>query len=233
MMKTNSNVKGYFAAKEVLTYIKNEMLTHSRHTKLLVVLKGSKYVNFQHAICFIRKDFNKLKQLLMMDCKNSGPCVYHTFHKDQLGYTEEDKVDAKKDLYDNVYYAADIYTLRERPVEGEEKRILENRMNWVLTGEEKYWQDSKAIGREICVEKNMEAAQLRMQGKKTGKRRNKRSHFDTRKNKTMTEKRRALSNTKSDTMMDLDHNPDEASDNPDEEAGDVEMEGEDADGKYK
>ena len=34
-------------------------------------------------------------------------------------------------------------------------------------------------------------------------------------------------------MIDLDHNPDEASDDAeDEEAGDVEMEGEDADGKY-
>ena len=49
----------------------------------------------------------------------------------------------------------------------------------------------------------------------------------------MTEKRRALSNTKSDTMMDLDHNPDEAFDDADDvKAGDVEMEGEDADGKY-
>ena len=146
MMDSNSNVKGYFAAKEVLTYIKNEMLTHSRHTKLLVVLKGSKYVHFQHAICFIRKDFKKLKQLLMMDCKNSGPCVYPTIHSDQVWYKEEDKVDARMDLYDDVYYAADIYTLSERPVEGEEKRILENRMNCVLTGEEKYWKDSNAIG---------------------------------------------------------------------------------------
>ena len=33
-------------------------------------------------------------------------------------------------------------------------------------------------------------------------------------------------------MMDLDHNPDEVSNDADEEAGDVEMEGEDADGKY-
>ena len=48
----------------------------------------------------------------------------------------------------------------------------------------------------------------------------------------MTEKRRALSSNKSEEM-DLDHNPDEASnDADDEEARDVEMEGEDADGKY-
>ena len=78
-----------------------------------------------------------------------------------------------------------------------------------------------------------ERAQLRKQGKKTGKRRNKRSLFDTRKDKSFTEKRRALSKIKSVTMMDLDHNPDEAFDDAvDEEAGDVEMEGEDADGKY-
>ena len=76
-----------------------------------------------------------------------------------------------------------------------------------------------------------ERAQLRKQGQARIKnRKGKRSHFDTRKNKTMTEKKKALSNTKSETMM--DHNPDEAFDDVDEEAGDVEMEGEDADGKY-
>ena len=61
MMETNSKVKDYLAAKEVLTYIKNQMLTRPLHKKLLVVLKGNKYVLFQHAICFIRKDFGKTK----------------------------------------------------------------------------------------------------------------------------------------------------------------------------
>ena len=94
-------------------------------------------------------------------------------------------------------------------------------MNWVLTGDEKYWQDSKAIGREAGVMKQDEAAQLRKQGKKTANRRNKKSNFKQRPDKTKTKKRRALSNTKSDTMIDLDHNPDEAfNDTDDEEAGD-------------
>ena len=134
---------------------------------------------------------------------------------------------------DKVYFAADVYTLSARPVAGEEKRVLENRMNWVLTGEEKYWKDSNAIGREAGVQKQDERAQLRKQGQARIKNRKaKSSCFDTRKNKTKTEKRRALSNAKSDTMIDLDHYPDEASNDADEEAGDVEMEGEDADGKY-
>ena len=60
----------------------------------------------------------------MMDCKNSGPCVYPTIHPEQVWYSKDDKVDAKKDLYDDVYFAADIYTLRKRPVDGEEKRKL-------------------------------------------------------------------------------------------------------------
>ena len=133
---------------------------------------------------------------------------------------------------DKVYFAADVYTLSARPVAGEEKRVLENRMKWVLTGEEKYWQDSKAIGREAGVQKKVGDAQLRKQGKKTAKRRIKKSNFNARKNNTKTEKRRALLNTKSDTMIDLDHYPDdEASNDADDEAGDVEMEGEDADGK--
>jgi len=33
-----------------------------------------------------------------------------------------------------------------RPVAGEEKRKLENRMKWVLTGGEEHWKDSQAIG---------------------------------------------------------------------------------------
>ena len=52
---------------------------------------------------------------------------------------------------DKVYNAADIYTISMRPVAGPEKRLLENRMKWVLTGEEKYWKDSNAIGREAGV----------------------------------------------------------------------------------
>ena len=72
----------------------------------------------------------------MLDCKNSGPCFYPRFHRElQLQFNDDDKVDAKKDLLDNVYYAADIYTLSMRPVAGDEKRVLENRMKWVLTGE--------------------------------------------------------------------------------------------------
>jgi hypothetical protein len=47
---------------------------------------------------------------------------------------------------DKVYYGADIYSLSMRPVAGDEKRKLENRMKWVLTGDGKYWKDSEAIG---------------------------------------------------------------------------------------
>jgi len=146
MMDVNSEVKGYCPGKEVLLYIKDIMLTRPLHTKLLVVLKGKVFTEFQHALCFVRKDFGRKKQLLMMDCKNSGPCVYPCIYEDQLQYQPEDKVDGKKDLYDDVYYAADIYTLSARPVSGKEKRKLENHMKWVLTGEDEHWMDSEAIG---------------------------------------------------------------------------------------
>jgi hypothetical protein len=102
------------------------------------VLKGKVKTYFQHALCFIRKDFGRRKQLLMMDCKNSKPMVYPTIYEDQLQYSEEDKVDGEKDLYDRVYYAADVYTLTERHVKGIEKRRLVNRMKWVLTGEREF-----------------------------------------------------------------------------------------------
>ena len=39
-----------------------------------------------------------------------------------------------------------------------EKRRLENRMMWILTGEEQYLKDSEAIGLETMVKQNQEAA---------------------------------------------------------------------------
>ena len=73
---------------------------------------------------------------------------------------------------------------------------------------------------------------MRMLGKRRlAKRKGKRSHFDHRRDKTKTEKRKTLSNSKSDMKIDLVHTLMEASDNSDDEAEDVEMEGEDADGK--
>ena len=115
------------------------------------MLKGKVKFYFQHALCFIRKDFGRKKQLLMMDCKNTKPMVYPTIYEDQLQYSHVDKVDGEKDLFDRVYYAADVYTLSSRPVIGDEKRRLENRMKWVLTGEDEHWKDSKAIGLETMV----------------------------------------------------------------------------------
>ena len=65
---------------------------------------------------------------------------------------------------------------------------------------------------------------MRMQGKKTGKRKNKRSLFDSRKNKTMTQTRRAHSGPKTDTAkIGLEDILIEASNNSGGEAEDVEM----------
>ena len=87
--------------------------------------------------------------MLMLDCKNTGPCFYPRMFSEQLNFKNEDKVKAKEDLMDiDVYHSADVYTLSTRPVAKVEKRVLENRMMWVLTGEDKFWKDSKAISRE-------------------------------------------------------------------------------------
>ena len=73
---------------------------------------------------------------------------------------------------------------------------------------------------------------MRMLGKRRlTKRKGKRSNFKHRPDKSMTEKRKTLSNSKSDMKIDLVHNLMEASKLSDDEAEDVEMEGEDADGK--
>ena len=90
--------------------------------------------------------------MLMLDCKNPGPCYYPRRYSEQVHFQHSDKVKPKEDLMDNdVYHAADIYTLSKRHVEGTEKRRLENRMMWVLTGEEQYLKNSEAIGTEAAV----------------------------------------------------------------------------------
>ena len=102
----------------------------------------------------------------MMDCMNTKPMVYPTIYEDQLQYSHGHKVDGEKELFDSVYYAADVYTLTTRHVEGTEMRRLENRMKWVLTGEEQYLKDSEAIGLGTMVKQNQEAAQKKTLGTK-------------------------------------------------------------------
>ena len=142
-------------AQEALDFIEEQILTQGNRDKILVILKGNRVVEFQHALCFIRKDFvtskRSYKQMLMLDCKNTGPCYYPRLYPDQLQFSPEDRVNAKKDLEDGVYFAADIYALTTRAVVGKEQRRLKNRMEWILTGGEEHWKDSKAIGPEIMV----------------------------------------------------------------------------------
>ena len=72
-------------------------------------------------------------------------------------------------------------------------------MQWILTGGEEHWKDSNAIGNEAAVENKLTDAQKRMQGtKRVSKRKGKRSHFDTRKDRTKNEKRKTLSNAKTE-----------------------------------
>jgi hypothetical protein len=72
-------------------------------------------------------------------------------------------------------------------------------MEWVLTGSEEHWQDSKAIGREAGAEKKVTDAELRMQGTtRIKKRKGKSSHLKHRPDRTKNEKRKALSNTKTE-----------------------------------
>jgi hypothetical protein len=233
IMANRPNNKDYCPTKEVMTFINDEMFTHERHDKLLVILKGNRTILFQHALCFIRRDFGKKNQGLMMDCKNSEPCVFpRIYYDEQPQYKLEHRVNPTKDLMDKVYYAADVYALSMRHVVGEEKRRLENRMKWVLTGNEEFGQDSMGIGREPEIQKKITDAEKRVQGKK---RKGKSSHFKHRPDKTKTARRRALLNSKTDKDIDSNHNPDEPSNDADDEdqdeGQDVDMEGEDADGK--
>ena len=137
--------------------------------------------------------------MLMLDCKNTAPCYYPRIYPDQLQFSPEDRVDARKDLWDGVYYAADIYALSTRAVTVKEQRVLKNRMEWILTGGEEHLQDSEALGREAGVQKQDEAAQMRMQGtKRVKKRKGKRSNFYKRPDRTQTEKRKTLSYAKTE-----------------------------------
>ena len=75
------------------------------------------------------------------------------------------------------------------------------------------------------IQGKFKAAQLRMEGTtRIKKKKGKRSHFDTRKNKTMTEWRRAHSGPRTDTTKTgLEDILVEASNHSDGEAEDVEM----------
>ena len=68
-----------------------------------------------------------------------------------------------------------------------------------------------------------EAAQLRMQGKKTAKGKNKKGNFKHRPDRTKNEKRRALSDHRSDAKTGMEDILIEASNHSDGEAEDSEM----------
>ena len=57
---------------------------------------------------------------------------------------------------------------------------------------------------------------MRLKGKRTARRTNKRSHFDHRKKKSMTAEKMTLLNSKSD-KIDTEHNPDESFNYADDE----------------
>ena len=48
------------------------------YTEIIMVQQGKIDVNFAHSACFIRKDDCTMKQLLLLDCKNSEPLYYPT-----------------------------------------------------------------------------------------------------------------------------------------------------------
>ena len=78
---------------------------------------------------------------------------------------------------------------------------------------------------------NQEDAEKKMQGTtRIKKKKGKSSNFKHRPDKRFTKKRRALSSSKSEKIS-SDHNPDESLNYADDEGQDVDMEGEDADGK--
>ena len=82
---------------------------------------------------------------------------------------------------------------------GKEQRRLKNRMEWILTGGEEQLKDSIAIGNEAAVQKKLTDAQLRMQGTtRVKKRKGKPSHLYKRPDRTKNEKRKTLSNTKTE-----------------------------------
>ena len=112
------------------------MLNLEKHQEIIIVFRGQKVVDFAHAACFVRNDFGKTRQLLLLDCKNKQPLAYPKMLPDQLLYGES--VKAKEDLQAG-YYEWDLYFIEKREVEDYEERMkIYNRMMYVLTGEKKY-----------------------------------------------------------------------------------------------
>jgi hypothetical protein len=83
---------------------------------------------------------------------------------------------------------------------------FENRIKWVLPGDENFDNVWRSIGIEGAVMNQNKNAQLRILGKKRlKKRKGSESHLYKRPTKKKTEKRKTLSNSKSEINIELGH----------------------------
>jgi len=133
-------------------FVKDLILVKETHKQLVIVFHGNVDFNFAHAACFVRThNYRSMKQMLLLDCKNKTPIVCPRLGADQMEFGESLKI--KEDI-EASYYKWEIYALEKRNVKDEtERRRLHNRMMYVLSGDEKYQKDSRAIGLAIVNQK--------------------------------------------------------------------------------
>ena len=72
--------------KLISDFVKKLILDEETHNQLVVVFHGNNEVNFAHAACFVRTHnyHNKVKQMLLLDCKNKTPIVCPKRGADQM-----------------------------------------------------------------------------------------------------------------------------------------------------
>ena len=136
----------------IADFAKDLILVKETHKQLVLVFHGNVDFDFAHAACFVRThNYRNMKQMLLLDCKNKTPIVCPRLGADQMEFEESLKI--KEDV-EASYYKWEIYALEKRMVKDEtERRRLHNRMMYVLSGEEKYQNDSRAIGLAIVHQK--------------------------------------------------------------------------------
>ena len=122
------------------------------YTEIIIIFQGKIDYDFAHAACFVRQDNNNLKQLLLLDCKNSAPIYYPKLTEVQK-LNEFESVEVKRDIQGEHYYQWNIFCIKKRFKEDEnERKLLHNRMLQVPTGEESYSKARMAVGLTLMIE---------------------------------------------------------------------------------
>jgi hypothetical protein len=117
---------GTDAGRDILDFVKTEMIDNENYDELVMVLHGNRSWAFKHAATFLVQTHKGKREVYLYDCKNSQKlsCKFTSANSEPHLL----KVTVDEDIIDDCYNKWDIYAVEKRVVEEKEEVRLYERM---------------------------------------------------------------------------------------------------------